>query len=232
VPDAADRALLDAVFWTALSGTQRALTVGSETARRYAPGFSPIVAFADTTRPDFAALAPYCAPGERFHCEGWSGEVPAGWQLLVDTRMVRMLWSGLPSPDAEPIADARALGTGDAQQALDLALLTNPGPFGLRTIELGRYVGVFEAGKLVAMAGERLHAGRFREVSGICTHPGWQGRGLASGLTAQVIRAQLARGQVPFLHVMSANTVARSLYRRMGFDDYRETVVRVVARLP
>jgi GNAT superfamily N-acetyltransferase len=232
VIEAADRAQLDDVFWAALSGSQRASTVGGETARRYAPGFSPIIAFSDSQRPDFAALAPMCAPGERFYCDGWSGAVPRGWQVLVDSHMVRMVWSGARAPDAEPIVEARALGLADAPQALELALLTNPGPFGLRTIELGDYVGVFERRQLVAMAGERMHAGRCREVSGICTHPEWQGRGLASGLTAQIIRKQLARGQLPFLHVMSANTVARALYRRMGFDEYRETVVRVVGKTP
>jgi len=107
---------------------------------------------------------------------------------------------------------------------------TNPGPFGLRTIELGDYLGVFENGRLVAMAGERMHAARCREVSGICTHPDFRGRGLASGLTAQVLRAQLARGQLPFLHVVSANAGARALYARMGFGEYRETVVRVLSR--
>lgn len=228
--DAADRAVLDDIFWASLSGEQRALTVGDEAARRYAPGFSPIIAFADSAQPDFAALVPHCAPGERFYCDAWSGLAPAGWQVLLDSHMVRMVWSGARDADAGPIAEARALLPADAPQALALALLTNPGPFGLRTIELGDYIGLFEGGQLVAMAGERMHAGRFREVSGICTHPDWQGRGIASRLTAQVIRAQLARGQRPFLHVMSANTVARALYRRMGFDEYRETVVRVVAR--
>lgn len=228
--DAADRAVLDVVFWAALSGPQRALSAGTESARRYAPGFSPIIAFADTTTPDFSALVPFCAPGEHFYCDAWSGEPPDGWQLHVDSRMVRMVWSGERPADAPALPEARALGPADAQQALDLALLTNPGPFGLRTIELGHYIGVFDDGRLVAMAGERMHAGRCREVSGICTHPDFQGRGLATRLTAQVLRMQLARGQLPFLHVVSANIVARRLYARMGFDEYRETVVRVVSR--
>jgi predicted GNAT family acetyltransferase len=46
----------------------------------------------------------------------------------------------------------------------------------------------------------------------------------------KLIRRQLARGETPFLHVMRANDAAHALYLRMGFRDYRETVVRVVAR--
>jgi ribosomal protein S18 acetylase RimI-like enzyme len=135
---------------------------------------------------------------------------------------------GIAFPDDAP--EARRLGPGDAAKALELAILTNPGPFGLRTIELGEYFGIFEGERLVAMAGERMHAGEFREVSGICTHPDHQGRGYAGRLTAKVLQRQLARGQVPFLHVMSANTGARALYEKMGFRLYRETVVRVIAR--
>ena len=39
----------------------------------------------------------------------------------------------------------------------------------------------------------------------------------------------MARGETPFLHVMRANEAAHLLYLRMGFVDYLESVVRVVA---
>ena len=73
-------------------------------------------------------------------------------------------------------------------------------------------------------------AGVLREVSGVCTHPDHQGRGYARLLMNKVIARQLHRAQIPFLHVMSANERARELYERLGFRDYRETVVRVIAR--
>jgi predicted GNAT family acetyltransferase len=79
------------------------------------------------------------------------------------------------------------------------------------------------------MAGERMAAPALREVSGVCTRPGWQGRGFARRLMLKLIRRQLLRGETPFLHVMSTNTVAHALYLGMGFRDYCETVVRVVA---
>ena len=120
------------------------------------------------------------------------------------------------------------MGAEHAAQAVELAALTGPGPFGLRTLELGDYVGVFDQGRLVAMAGERAFASPWREISGICTHPDFQGSGLAWRLTARLLRHQLARGEMPFLHVMSDDLGARSLYQRMGFRDYRESVVRVI----
>ena len=98
-------------------------------ARRYAPGFSPIAGFADPQRPDFEALRPFCEIGEHFYCIDWSGPVPAGWFMDVDATMYRMVWQGaLPEEDAG--FDAAPLQPEHALQAVELAPLTRPGPFG------------------------------------------------------------------------------------------------------
>jgi len=145
-----------------------------------------------------------------------------------ESTMFKMLWEGaIPANDEAP--DAVQLGPENAAQALELAALTHPGPFGLRTIELGEYFGSFEGERLVAMAGERMCAGALREISGVCTHPDFQGRGLARRLMIKLIRRQMLRNEVPFLHVMRDNASAHRLYERMGFRDYRESVVRVVS---
>ena len=73
--------------------------------------------------------------------------------------------------------------------------------------------------------------GSLREISGVCTHPDFQGRGFARRLMSKLIRRQMQRQETPFLHVMRANRTAHGLYERMGFRDYRESVVRVVSRL-
>ena len=222
--------ILDDIFWLAMSGTQARFATGAGAARRYAPGFSPILGFEDRERPDFAALEPFCAAGERFYVDTWSAEAPPGWSIAIEKKMKRMVWTG-SLPDEDPSLEAVPLDASHAQQAVDLAALTNPGPFGIRTIELGDYFGVFDGGQLVAMAGERLHAGPYREVSGVCTHPQQQGRGLARRLSLKVVRLQMQRGQLPFLHVISTNTSAHALYEKLGFRDFKETTVRVVEKL-
>ena len=147
--------LLDNIFWHALTGTQAKFATGDGDARRYARGFSPILGFADAQRPDFDAIAPWCAPDERFHCDGWAGPVAAGWLIETESTMFKMVFEGdLPAPPDEAPELVR-LGGEHATQALELAILTRPGPFGLRTIELGDYFGCFEGERLVAMAGER-----------------------------------------------------------------------------
>ena len=221
--------LLDNIFWNTLTGPHAKFAVGAGGARRYAPGFSPILGFERIDAPDFESLAPYCGAGERFYCGGWAGDLPAGWQLAAQAYMCCMRWQGA-IPVEEEIPSAVRLGAEHAGQAVELALLTNPGPFGPRTIELGEYFGCFEGGRLIAMAGERMHAGNLREVSGVCTHPDFQGRGLARRLMIRLMLRQLRRDEIPFLHVMSVNTTARRLYEGLGFRNYHETVVRIISR--
>lgn len=222
------RQLLDNIVWNTLTGPHAKYAAGIGVARRYAAGFSPIVGFADADRPDFAALSPFCKPGEHFYCERWSGAAPPGWQIDAETTMFKMVWEAEP-PAMDAAPDAVPLGPEHAALAVELATLTRPGPFGPRTLELGDYFGCFDSGRLVAMAGERMHAATLREISGVCTHPDFQGQGFARRLMLKLVRRQLQRGETPFLHVMRDNAGARRLYAQMGFRDYREAVVRVVS---
>jgi predicted GNAT family acetyltransferase len=69
----------------------------------------------------------------------------------------------------------------------------------------------------VAMAGERLCMTAYREISGVCTHPDYTGRGYAKLLVNYLLREHAKAGVTSFLHVGKANTRAAGLYERMGF---------------
>jgi len=222
--------LLDNIVWNSLAGAQARFSAGTSVARRYARGFSAIIGFANAEHPDFDALAPYCEPGEHFYCGAWTGPVPFGWQVHADTTGVQMLWDAdIPAADGK--FPAVPLDASRVPQMMDLVELRPPGPFARRTHELGEYYGVFDGSRLVAMAGERMEAGPLREVSGVCTHPDFQGRGLARRLIAKIVRQQIERGQIPFLHVMRDNVHARQIYERMGFRAHQEMPLRVVSRV-
>lgn len=221
----------DNVFWAAFAGSQRHLTIGTDRARRYLPGTAGLIAFDDNERPAFEDLAPFCEPGEPFYGPCWPGDAPPGWEVKVEAPLTTMAWAGGPAPDA-PTASPVTLNAEHLPAILDLVARTKPGPFGPGNLALGHYIGRFEGERLVAMAGERLHAGTLREVSAVCTDPAMQGRGLAGDLVRAIVREQLARGEVPFLHVMAANTGAIALYRKLGFEVVRTVPVRVVARRP
>src|SRR5690349_23523244 len=195
--------LLDNIVWHSLAGAQAQYSSGAADVRRYSVGFSPIIGFLDPTSPNFPSLLPFCSAGEHFYTDVWSGPAPHDWQIESESTMFKMVWEA-PMPDDDAPA-AIALGKEHANQALDLATRMRPGPFGIRTIELGDYFGYFENGELIAMAGERMQAGTLREISGVCTNPAFQGKGLARRLMNKLLRRQLQRGQTPFLHVMSAN---------------------------
>ena len=222
-------ALLDNIVWHSLTGPHSRFSSGPAHARRYSPGLPALAGFEDPRHPDFAALLPHVAPGDHFYCCDWEGKAPTGWEIETDTSCDQYVWDA-PMPPTDAAPEAIRLDERHMPQMVALAALTKPGPFGPRNSELGEYYGLFEGDRLVAMAGERMEAGKLREVSAVCTHPDFQGRGFARRLTDKVVRLQMARGQVPFLHAMHSNERARKLYARMGFRHRREIVLRVVAR--
>jgi predicted GNAT family acetyltransferase len=140
-----------------------------------------------------------------------------------------MVWGAAP-PAHDEALDAMKLDARHVPQVLELVAITAPGPFAERTIEMGDYYGVFDDERLVAMAGERMHADPMREISGVCTLPEYQGRGLARRLVAKLLRLEMARGETPFLHVAHDNDHARRIYERMGFRHHQEVRLRVVSR--
>jgi predicted GNAT family acetyltransferase len=104
---------------------------------------------------------------------------------------------------------------------LALTALVYPHFFRKRTMELGRYFGIYENGTLAAMIGERLGTTAAQELSAICTHPDFAGRGYARRLLAMLSNDNLQRGRMPFLHVSQHNARAISLYRGMGYRHRR-----------
>lgn len=151
-------------------------------------------------------------------------DVPAGFRILHEVvvhRMVARSW--VPQPDADVID----LGPDDVPEMLDLTRRTKPGPFEPRTIEMGRYAGIRVDGRLVAMAGERMHPPGFTEVSAVCTDPEFTGRGFARRAMGVIGAGILGRGETPFLHVAVGNP-ARALYERLGFVVVRDLPVRAV----
>ena len=110
---------------------------------------------------------------------------------------------------------------------LALTAQTVPGPFSEKTIDFGHYHGIFNKDRLVAMAGQRLHPGTFAEISGVCTHPDFTGKGFARQLILHQIRRILENNETPFLHVKSENSSAIKLYQSIGFEIRTEIFFHV-----
>lgn len=161
--------------------------------------------------------------------------MPAGWTQLARGDGLQMILAGPPAAaPMDPAARVRPLDAGDpadVDAAVELVALTEPGPFRRGTIGLGTYLGAFVDDRLVAMAGERMQLPGWTEISAVCTHPEWQGRGLAAALSAQVARDIQARGEQVLLHVAADNVGAERVYRRLGFE-LRRPIEWCAASLP
>lgn len=80
---------------------------------------------------------------------------------------------------------------------------------------------------LLRWLARRLRAPGYCEISGVCTHPDYQGSSLAKKLIGKLLHHHQQRGERSFLHVMRANP-AHQLYLAMGFQDYLEATVRMI----
>ncbi|MBB5571719.1 MULTISPECIES: GNAT family N-acetyltransferase [Rhizobium] len=221
--------ILDRPAWNALRTAHATLAEGSERARRYLPSIVPFAAPADDTAESLEALASLPVADEVMALvEVNPFSIPEGLAIVTEGRLVQMIaerpYERISDSRIEPLTEA------DAAEMLALATLTKPGPFTLRAQSLGTFWGVKIDGRLVAMAGQRMRQPGFTELSGLCTHPDFQGRGLGTLLFRFVAGEISARNETVYLHAYATNTPAISLYKTMGFRLRSEMNLRVVTR--
>lgn len=229
VNDIAGTHPLDDAVWNALTGRQSRLAVGNGRVLRFRADIAPFGAMRDTSTDSFEALRELI--GEHGHTALTTVDalpIPSGFSLIRHAALVQMVWQG-PADPATTCEHVR-LTERDVPDMLSLTAATQPGPFGPRTIELGDYLGVRKEGKLVAMAGERMKIDGYTEISAVCVDPAFRGQGHATGLMMLLVAAIRARGETPFLHVLTSNRGAIALYGTLGFVERREMHLTVLGK--
>lgn len=211
---------LDNPFWSSLRSIHRGLAIRSDNAMRYPPQFAPFLGVANTDVDADSAIAPLLAPDETVLLLGVLPKLSDAWHLQTFRPLAQMIREEpLEVIDGPEIVELDETHRADVQA---LIALVYPHYFRPRTMELGRYFGMYVDGRLAAMIGERLGTHTYTEMSAICTHPDFTGRGYARRLTAFLTNDTLARGRTPFLHVSYENPHAKSMYERMGYRLRRD----------
>ncbi|MGA8223905.1 MAG: GNAT family N-acetyltransferase [Candidatus Acidiferrales bacterium] len=214
---------LDNPIWQALTTSLARFAKAGQSARRFPNDVTSLGGFPEPTQECYDSLATILddvkATGVFYDTPQ---QPPAGWTVLGGAPLFQMIYQNggrSGASRAKRVApEFIELTEADAPEMLALAQLTKPGPFGLRTRELGTYLGIRQDGQLIAMAGERLRVPGFTEISAVCTHPDHLGHGYATSLMAELARRIQGRGEAPFLHVREDNRRAIALYEHLGYQ--------------
>ena len=225
---------LDNPAWSALTTHQAHLALGGNLARRYPPNLAPIAAVGRRDPASLAELATLVEAGGSVSLPATLESVvpllPPQLAVTLEKRLVQMVCE---TPSDIPVAavELHVLSQADIPDMLALTTLTHPGPFRPETYTLGTYLGLRIDGRLAAMGGQRMHVPGHREISAICTHPDFQGRGYARAIVARLVAETFDRGLIPFLHVEESNQRAQGVYRDFGFVERTRLPLLVVERV-
>ena len=216
-----DAAGLDNPFFSALDSIHRDAALRRGEVARYPADVAPFLGVAHAQVEVGETLDALVPEGDEALLLGVApSRMPPGWTLEPFADLAQML-----RDEPQELVDGPEILELDERHRADVLALTAlvyPHYFRARTMELGRYFGIYEDGRLAAMIGERLGTPSAREMSAICTHPDFLGRGHARRLTAFLVNDTLAQGRLPFLHVSHANTRAKQLYERSGWRLRRD----------
>jgi len=222
--------VLDNPAWHALATNNNSLAHGNEHVKYFAKEVSPFFGLEVNSAENFQVLydiVPHNGPV--LFVTTSQTELPAQWKVSRFISGIQMVHHGEATAGATQ-TELMTLADDHIPQMLHLTKLTNPGPFAERTIDFGHYQGVFDGDKLVAMAGQRLHPGNYAEISAVCTHPDYLGRGYARQLLLQQVQRIKTNGETPFLHVRDDNERAINVYKSLGFETRTQIYFYVMAK--
>ena len=221
--------LLDNPAYASLASHHSAFAVCAGGAMRYPPDVAPFVGVRDAND-GASGVKQLVASGEFVCFVGIAPKLGAGWRVEHSAPIAQMTRAApLPVDDGPPVIELAS--ESHVADMLALTALVYPHYFRPRTIAMGGYVGIYEKGRLAAMAGEHMHFDGHSEISAVCTHPDFVGRGHARRLVALLTNRILDRGELPFLHFSHGNVRAKMLYERIGFRHRADVPLLVATRL-
>ncbi|MBU1287238.1 MAG: GNAT family N-acetyltransferase [Alphaproteobacteria bacterium] len=220
---------LDRPIWSALTSRQAHFDTQGTLARRFPPEVSPFIAARDSSPEAWTDLVRQIPANYDVSLLEPSMPSPPDTVTAIERPLLQMIMAAEPPSSTKDVALV-TLGDADAAEMLALATLTKPGPFRTRTHTMGRFLGIRDGARLVAMGGERLATDGFTEITALCTHPDYRGKAYGKTLLAALANRILADGLTPFLHTYPTNDVAIAMYNAMGFEPHARLVHAVWER--
>jgi predicted GNAT family acetyltransferase len=222
--------VLDNPIWHALCTRLEQLNRGNSRVRYFDAAVSPFVSMDSWDADDLKEMEDIL-PGDRsfYVLIPRPVNVPDSFEQLYTTPIYQMVCESF-QPQSLTDQSVLEMGVGDVEEMIALTALTRPGPFSSQTMSFGRYIGIREEGRLATMAGERMKVPGYTEVSAVCTHPDFLGRGYASHLMSILCSEIIDRGETPFLHVRADNPRAIRAYERLGFQISRDVFFVIIKR--
>jgi ribosomal protein S18 acetylase RimI-like enzyme len=182
----------------------------------YPPSIAPFVAIPSAhVAPDLESAHALGLGPQAYFVGACPDSLPDTWRIASRSYILQLFPAGEIADEGEDAGTV--LGESDGAAMRALTRIAFPDFFRERTAQLGLYLGIYDGERLIAMAGERMALPGLQEISGVCTHPDFAGRGHARRLTRALLSRHRRRGVRSFLHVSEGNSGARKLYESMGF---------------
>lgn len=215
-------------IWNGLTGPHAHLSVGTGKVRRYRPEVAMFVAVENPADPEMPELLDLIGDGVAGFVTEGPVSLPPSVHILKTAAVLQMIVGEFrPVPVALEMVP---LGEEHEPAMVELTEICKPGPFEVKTRLMGSFRGLFDDGRLIAMSGERMRTADFTEISAVCTHPDYRGRGYAKQFVSQGGNEIIATGKTPFLHSFADNATAISTYEKLGFQPARMMTFTVIRR--
>lgn len=213
-------------IWYSLTTEHKKLALGDQV-KKYP---SDMALFAAVKKPedfDEKQLKGLMDPAEKAIFVGEIPKFSNDWEVVKNTHVTQMICR---KPVLVPKAqwEIRELKADDVPQMIELTNKVFPEYFRPNSLALGPYLGIFEKKTLIAMVGIRMRIPGFEEVSTLCTHPDFGGKGLGRYIFSSLTMKCFEQKLIPFGHVVEPNEKAVGMYENFGWSVHQRLPMLVV----